>query len=263
MAVPAPKANQLFQDRIQIFDEFVATFQLNVVACKRLERELCELAGVREFEAFARAELGLLYAIRRNMSEASRQLARASQLGLDSAYLDLKRAHAAVLCGDIAGAAIILESMPLPPDPDRLRSIRTQLVQCGMYIKANEVVEILDKMQAPQFGEEHEVGVEDIYLGAELLKENGLTDMDVAKRVHVASQVVVRNAPSHPTLVYGYACSHEAGILYEFPLNLPIEHLVKIDWEISEALVDEFDDPLIGVISFVARPFSESLRCIN
>lgn len=265
MAVPAPKLNELHMDRLAIFNGFAASFQLDLLACKRLERQLTELIALPEFEGVVRLELGLLHAIRRNMTEAKRHMTRAGQLSVEADLLGLNLAHAAVLNGEMLEAAEHVEGLRLKADANWLRSVRTVALQCGMYTKALEAIEGLNKIKAPQFDErtQHLVdSIEEITCGAAILNERGLTDLDVVRRVHVAAQVVAKNSPEAPFLVYGYSCSREAGILYEFPLNLPTDELVRIDWEISEALVDSFDDPLSGTIGFSTRPFSESLRCV-
>ncbi len=125
MAVPAPKINELHKDRQAIFDAYAASFQLDLVACKRLERQLSELVTLPEFELRVRLEFGLLHAIRRNMSEARKHLARAGQLGADQDLLKLNYAHAAVLNGEVLEAAHYVASLPLKGNPDWLRSIRT------------------------------------------------------------------------------------------------------------------------------------------
>ncbi|MCW8156630.1 hypothetical protein D7243_10535 [Stutzerimonas stutzeri] len=265
MAVPAPKLNELHMDRLAIFEGYAASFQLDLFACKRLERQLNELMALPEFEAGVRLELGLLHAIRRNMNEAKRHIARAGQLSVERQLLAMNQAHAALLNGEVLDAADHVASLSMKGDATWLRSVRTLAVQCGMYTKAMEAVEALNKLKAPQFCERrrHLVdSVDEIVRGSEIISERGLTDMDVVQRVHVAAQVVAANAPKAPLLVYGYSCSREAGILYEFPLSLPTDDLVRIDWEISEALVDAFDDPLTGTIGFSTRPYSESLRCV-
>lgn len=262
MAVPAPKSNELHKDRQAIFDAYAASFQLDLVACKRLERQLSELVTLPEFEVRVRLEFGLLHAIRRNMSEARKHLARAGQLGADQDLLKLNYAHAAVLNGEVLEAAHYVASLPLKGNPDWLRSIRTIAVQCGMFGKALEAIEALRKLNAIPFESNAEYShqsTQEVICGAELLDDRGLSDLDVAQRVHVAAQVIAKRVPKSALLVYGYSCTKEAGILYEFPLRLPIDELVGLDWEISEALVEAFDDPLTGIVGFSTRPFSESL----
>ncbi|HTN31806.1 MAG TPA: hypothetical protein VL178_13435 [Pseudomonas sp.] len=264
MALPKPEIDDLEEQRISLVEAYIDTFQLDLVGCKRIERSVQKLFGMPEFECAARITFGLLQSTKRNYGEAVHHLNRA-QLLVDSEMVRMASVTAALQCGAVRDAASLLAAAELTSDPRHLRQLMSKAMHAGMYILANKCLEELAKLKAdasnPAAGFLSKYSP-DIYAAAELVKAHGLCDSDIVERVAVATDVVARRAPDHPFVVYGFSVTPETGIHYEFPLRMPVDELVQLDWDISEALVEVFDDPHSELISFSTRPFSESVRRI-
>lgn len=264
MALAKPKIHDLEDQRVEMLRTFVRSFQLDLVGCMRLERSLKELFQVPEFEGVARIAMGLVLAMKRDYSGAEHHLARAATLCGEAAVASA-RVTAALHCGRIDVAARLLLQAELVKEPGRLRQIMTNAMHTGLFSLAERCVIELEKLKVDPAGEKTGIVPEcipDIRTATSLMAEAGVSDQDISERVAVAAGVVAQHAPEHPFVVYGFSATPDAGILYEFPLNLPVDELVDLDWKISEALVDAFEDPLSELIGFSTRPFSTSLRCV-
>lgn len=264
MALAKPKIHDLEDQRIEILRTFLRSFQLDLVGCMRTERALKELFRLPEFEGVARVTMGLVLAMKRDYSGAEHHLARAATLRGEPAVAQA-RLSAALHCGRIDVAAALLERTELVQDPGRLRQILTNAMQVGMFSLAEKCVVELEKLKVEPAGEKSGLVAEcipDIRVATSLMAAAGVSERDIVDRVAVATSVVAQRAPEHPFVVYGFSATPDAGILYEFPLSLPVGELVELDWKISEALVDAFEDPLSELIGFSTRPFSSSLRCV-
>lgn len=263
MPLAKPKIHDLEDQRIEILRTFVRSFQLDVVGCMRLERSLKELFKVAEFEGEARCSMGLLLAMKRDYTGAMHHLGRSAVLR-GEATVACARVTAALQCGMISDAASLLDAVELVPNPDDLRQIMTSAMHAGMFNLAEKCLVELEKLNvdpADSVGLVREC-IADIRTATALMAQAGVSDDDIVARVALATSVVAQSVPEHPFVVYGFSATPDAGILYEFPLRLSVEALVELDWKISEALVDAFENPLSELIGFSSRPFSSSLRCI-
>lgn len=260
MAVAKPKIAEFNEQRALIIQDYVRTLRLNEFACKKLERELLNLLGVPQFEGLARIELGLLQAMGRKYESAKHHLDRASVLVAGDS-VSIAMADCALYCWDVRAAYEKLSALELPANPDTLKFIRVLAIHAGMFRLARECNELIEAMGVDLQSARGKFGadsVEDLSVAANLVCSYGVTDKDISDRVHIASQVVARHVPDQPSIIFGFSSTFEAGILYEFPLRLSVDELVEIDWEISEAIAENFEDQLCGLISFSTKPFSES-----
>lgn len=264
MAVAKPKINDLEEQRVSILRAFMKSFQLDLLGCKRLERSLFELFRLPEFEASARVSMGLLSAMKRNSADSDHHLNRAAALDGEHAVA-IPRISAALHCGRMIEAATMLQQMEIVKEPARLRQMMTHAMQVGLLSIAEECLVELEKMNLSPAVEKCNIDpdcVHELRTATKLLKDAGVSDWQLVERVAVANKVVAECVPDHPFVVYGFGATADAGIFYEFPLSLPVDELVELDWKISEALVDAFDEPYSDLIGFATRPFSDSLRCV-
>lgn len=264
MALAQPKIDDLEDQRVEITRTFVRSFQLDSVGCMRLERALRQLSKLPEFEAQARHSIGLVLAMKRDYAGVVHNFGRAAALCGDPAVA-AGRVTAALHCGMIEEAARHLKTQPLTADPVGLREIMTGAMQSGLYNLAERCLFELQKLNADPADGAGLVSecISDIRTATALMAQWDVTDDDILARVAVAYEVVRRLVPSHPFVVYGFSATPDAGIMYEFPLRLAIDDLVDIDWQISEALIESFEDPFSELIGFSTRPFSSSLRCAS
>lgn len=254
---PLEKVTEISKARKKLLGDYAKSSVVNRVACRRIENELKPLLKIPKFEAVARIEFGHLYAIQRNYKEAKRNIDRSRLLlGAQNMSVAFAEALASLYCGKIKEAAKVISAFELKADPVLLDDISRAAVHAGMFQKAAQCVEKLKLLKPDAKGVLldmlGEVPDADILAGASVMQRYGLTDMDVVERVQVATDVVMESIPELPFVVYSYSATYTDGILYSFPLNLGEETLVELEWKISEALVDHFDDPLSEVIAFSA-----------
>ena len=262
---PQEKVVEIAAARRRLLREYAKTFCINEVSCKRIEIELQSLVKNSEFEARARAELGYLHAIRRDYSEAKRNMDRSHLLtGGSDMSVAMAESLASLYCGKIKEAAALVASFELLADPDWLDDVSRLAVHAGMFQKAEQCVQKLRQLKPDSKGVltdmMGEVPDTDILAGAAAVRRYGLTDQDIVDRVQVATDVVMAHVPEVPFIIYSYSASYEDGILYAFPLRLAEDKLIDLEWKISEALVENFDDPLSEVIAFSVVPSEIVMR---
>ncbi|RDI98354.1 hypothetical protein DVT68_07345 [Dyella solisilvae] len=101
-------------------------------------------------------------------------------------------------------------------------------------------------------GSENIFGPDEIVEAANFLEEQGVDDASLSLRVHFASKTLmtlsgrgVYNCIIEPTA---------AGVIFGFPSPADDESRANYDIAITEALIDNFDDPLFEAVSFVVYP---------
>lgn len=266
MAAPKKKISECSQERSAIVESFKKDFIVDQTACRRLEIKLEALFKVPDQEAEARIEYALVQSMRKKSQAANLHLARAEQiLGKDNSRLVISRLSSAINCGEFSTAVSYLESAAQLADVSDLPYVMTSALHLGMISKANEILNRLNlfhKASPGGFGLETEVDdddlINDVRLGGALISASPLTEEDIHKRVCTAAKVISNRYPALPFLFFEYHATTE-GIAYGFPLRRPVPELCEVDWEISEALVDEFPDVHSDLISFYTRPVTDEV----
>lgn len=256
---PQEKVVELSTARRKLVDDYAKTFYINKFACRHLENELKALVKLPAFEGVARLEFALLHAFQRDYKEAMRNVERSRILmGREDMAVAFAEALAALYCGKIKDAASIISSLELIADPAWLDNVSRVAVHAGMFQKAELCIQKL-KLLKPDaktvlLDMRGEVPDTDILAGAAVMRRYGLTDADVVDRVQVAADVVMAQLPELPFVIYSYNATYDDGILYSFPVRMAESEIVELEWKISEALVDGFDDPLSEVVAFSVVP---------
>ncbi|MBA6111317.1 hypothetical protein H4C48_13225 [Pseudomonas asiatica] len=95
---------------------------------------------------------------------------------------------------------------------------------------------------------EHSIALKNAQKASAILESVAISQDLIFEMIKACAQVV-GEATNKPLAKYSLAANFESGILYTFIVDEPIDKMVELEWQLSECLVDSFDEDMSGVFS--------------
>lgn len=249
---PLSLLNQLAKRRRDLEDHFRESFLLDEVAAQRLCRDLRVAAGNNGQSEQVRGalfhELAYVEALRGNQQSALDYIVKAELSGLNELSITLSRAYLFSMFGRFLDARTTLESCSIQDSPESsYGAFRGLCEEVGMYSVASNI-EIKDHPTEYLSKDAHCI-----------LESFGIDDLEVTTRLDFAAAIVTARA-KHRLLAYDLFAMEGEGILFRFVVDAAPDELLKLDWDISEAIAEKFDGPLDTILSIGIKPFSKGER---
>jgi hypothetical protein len=247
--------HQLLTDRINLMAKTrIATGKYDEWEWRALKRDVEAFAKVPEFEGKGLLLLSVVWGMAGKAAEMDRCLNQyAGRFGRDWPW-HRARAQQGPSFGRLDTVMDMLKFGYPQGDLPNSYFVARVCNQSGLFRRAAEVLEAARTMGGSIPPEElrhyaHLPGI------LQYMDENSVDENVMAERLACASQVVMKMAGSLSSFeAYG----SEAGITFDYTVDADTERLVDIDFAISEALAERFEDTYSRHVSIGVTPASRS-----
>lgn len=237
-AVPQTK-NQILTDRINVMArKRIATGKYDEWEWRALKRDVEVYAAAPGHEDKGLLLLSIVWGMAGNTAEMDRSLnIYAGRFGKDWAW-HRARAQQGPSFGRLDTVMDMLEYGYPPGDLPNIYFVARVCNQSGLFRKTWEILQTAQGLggSIPSDELQHYAHLPGIL---RYMDEHAVDENVVAERIARASQVVMRMVGSLSSFeAYG----SEAGITFDYTVDADIDRLVDIDFAISEALAESFED---------------------
>lgn len=122
--------------------------------------------------------------------------------------------------------------------------------QMGLFVSARKALLDLLAIDKEDILHTTRGSQEPILKAAEYIESEGLNEVEIASRMFIATSIVEKYAHAAKYRII----TNECGIEVSYPLEFDSEKLIDIDFEIIEAISNEFHDSLSNHIGFITTP---------